>query len=277
MLLEESNHHLPRILCLHGGGTSSRIFRRQCRTLIRLFAPYFRLVFADGPYPCEVAGPDVSAVYAAYGPFRRWLRWLPEHPWVDNAEGSDAIEASMRAAIDHDDAQGAYGEWVGLIGFSQGGKVAASVLLETQARAEAARRRPGWAKSAPVGFAGVEWRFGVLIASRAPIVALSELTMAFDGVGFPSDLFSAQPPSGDNNYNAEHEHRLRLPSVHVHGKTDVGLKYHKALLQDFTAKASAELVEWEGNHRVPIKREEALRIVEATLRAAAVSQADLYS
>ncbi len=271
----ENNHHLPRILCLHGGGTSSEIFRRQCRTLIRLIAPHFRLVFANGPYPCEVAGPDVSAVYASYGPFRRWLRWLPEHPWVDNADGANAIEASMQSAMAQDDAQGGRGDWVGLIGFSQGGKVAASVLLETQVRAETATRRPSWATdSSPVWFAGVQWRFGILLASRAPIVALSDLTMALDGVGFPSDLFSQPPVVGDH---VENDHRLRIPTVHVHGTRDAGIKYHRALLQDFTATTSAELVKWEGNHRVPIKTAEAMRIVEATLRAAKVRETVLSS
>lgn len=267
---------LPRVLCLHGGGTSSNIFRRQCRTLIRLFAPYFRLVFANGPYPSEVAGPDVLAVYSSCGPFRRWLRSLPEHARVDNQQGADAIEASMRQAMAEDDATGARGEWVGLMGFSQGVKVAASVLLETQARADQTRV-PTWCgttaahkprHAAPKGFAGVEWRFGIFLASRPPLISLSDITGGVLGLDSPSEL-----PNSPHvvQGSLQSEYRLRIPSVHVHGTRDSGLELHQTLLTGFTAAGSAELVEWDGDHRVPIKSHDAQRIVQATLRSAQAS------
>ncbi|KAF3358584.1 hypothetical protein VdG1_00144 [Verticillium dahliae VDG1] len=63
---------LPRILCLHGGGVNADIFAAQARALIARLAPYFRLVFVDGPFLCA-AHEDIVAVYGELGPFRRWL------------------------------------------------------------------------------------------------------------------------------------------------------------------------------------------------------------
>ena len=72
MSTPDDNLHAPRILCLHGGGVNSSVFRSQCRALIK-HLPAFRLVFADGPWFCE-AGPGIVPVYEDCGPFRRWLR-----------------------------------------------------------------------------------------------------------------------------------------------------------------------------------------------------------
>ena len=74
---ESSTLHLPRILCLHGGGTNARIFRAQCRALITQLESEYRLVFAQAPFDSH-AGPDVLSVYSQWGPFRRWLRWRAE-------------------------------------------------------------------------------------------------------------------------------------------------------------------------------------------------------
>ncbi|KAL2125956.1 hypothetical protein VTI74DRAFT_2083 [Chaetomium olivicolor] len=276
-----TNAHLPRLLCLHGGGTTAAIFRRQCRSLVRAFAPHFRLVFADAPYLADAPGADataLAAVYppARYGPFRCWLRRLPEHlapqtlvgddePAVvgdANAEAVAAIEWAMRKAMTADDEAGGQGEWVGLVGFSQGAKVAASVLFETQVRRDA-RASSGETK---YHFAGADWRFGVLLAGRAPLVGLSELSFALEGFELPASYMCGLPPvAGDYAWN---RHRLRLPTVQVHGLADPGLRFHRALYADFTAPGSAELVEWEGDHRVAIKPKDVQCIVQATLRAA---------
>ncbi|KAH1374281.1 hypothetical protein KXW98_003104 [Aspergillus fumigatus] len=66
--------HLPRLLCLHGGGTNARIFRMQCRVLEKHLGRTFRLVYAQGQFTVVQPGPDVTSVYKDYGPFRSWLR-----------------------------------------------------------------------------------------------------------------------------------------------------------------------------------------------------------
>ncbi|KAL1846958.1 hypothetical protein VTK73DRAFT_173 [Phialemonium thermophilum] len=269
--------HLPRLLCLHGGGTTARIFRRQCRSLVRAFSPYFRLVFADAPYLAPDPGPDaaaLAAVYppARYGPFRRWLRSSPsEHPICDAdgnecEEGAAAIERAMLSAMAADDAAGGRGEWVGLLGFSQGAKVAASVLFETQGRLRGTRPQVG-------PFAGVDWRFGVLLAGRGPLVALGQDTFSLAGFERPGGSAAGRtppppPPVVGERRAWNSEHRIWLPTVHVHGLGDPGLAFHRALHADGTQAGSAELVEWDGDHRVAIQTKDVQRIVQAVLRAA---------
>src|SRR4051812_12020558 len=69
---DPSTLHLPRILMLHGGGTNSRIFHMQCRSLDYHLKSPFRTVYVEAPLP-STAGPDVLTVYASCGPFKRWV------------------------------------------------------------------------------------------------------------------------------------------------------------------------------------------------------------
>jgi hypothetical protein len=159
---------LPRLLCLHGGGVNAAIFEAQSRSLIRHLRHSFRLVWADAPFYCD-AHADVVDVYASYAPFRRWLRWLPEHAEIDSESCIEEIGYAIRTAMEDDDRAGGTGEWVGLMGFSQGAKMTASLLLEQQAREEKARRDGGAVETGLIGVAGINWRFGVLLAGRAPM------------------------------------------------------------------------------------------------------------
>ncbi|OKL59534.1 hypothetical protein UA08_04988 [Talaromyces atroroseus] len=248
-----SGLHLPRLLFLHGGGTSARIFRRQCRTLTRALSPFFRVVFADAPFRSEPE-PAIIPVYGRYGSFRRWLRWSPEHAPINGPDAVAAIQDSLCEAMAEDDLAGGTGAWVGLVGFSQGGKIAGSVLYETQMRAAQGR----------AGFAGGSWKFAVMLAARAPLVALSELTYDQDTFDLPGSILSP-PDVGELSRN---KHRLTMPTVHVHGLQDPGLRFHRILLNDFTTLRSAEVVEWDGDHRVPAKSTDVAGVVQATLRAA---------
>lgn len=260
------DHNLPRLLCLHGGGTNARIFRLQCRSLIKAFAPHFHLVFPEGPYLCPTPGSDVLRVYENHGPFKRWGRWLPEHPPTTDEEALVAIEGSLRAAMEADNAAGWTGEWVGLLGFSQGAKMAASILYEIQLQREeaVAARIAGRPSTAGMqGFAGANWRFAILLAGRAPLVALSDRGYRVANLEKPSDMTVATEP-GQYTWN---ESRISLPTVHVHGLKDPGLKFHRVLLDDFTEPGTAELLEWEGGHRVAIKTADVEPLVDATLQA----------
>ena len=46
---------------------------------------------------------------------------------------------------------------------------------------------------------------------------------------------------------------LRIPTVHVHGLRDQGLGLHRELYDEFCAPEGKRLVEWDGDHRVPLK------------------------
>ncbi|KAI5241782.1 hypothetical protein E4T42_07913 [Aureobasidium subglaciale] len=211
---------LPRILCLHGGGTNAKIFQTQCRVISRRLASDFRLCFAEAPFE-SLPGPDVLSVYRDCGPFKAWIR----PPMT--AQESDS-EAVMQTIIH--DAQGGCGPWVGILGFSQGAKVAASLLFHQQ-------QNPGFGEEV----FGRDLNFGSLHAGRGPF--LSFASSRYGHKFEPMDL-------------------LNIPTIHVHGLQDPGLVLHRNLLEQFCERSVTRLVEWAGPHRLPIKTAD----VEAVVR-----------
>ncbi|KYK56305.1 hypothetical protein DCS_08275 [Drechmeria coniospora] len=225
---------LPRILCLHGGGVNGTVFRLQCRALVAALSGTFRLVFADAPYDSD-AHEAIVGVYGDFGPFYRWLRWRPDHAEVPPAEAADRIVGACRRAMEAD---GGAGEWAGILGFSQGAKIAVS-LLWAQERSD---RRP-----LPARF-----RFGVVMAGSPPVVALSPSgdeppPRHVADAAHPSMDFDDWPGDGDG------EHAIGTPTLHVHGLLDAGLERHRRLMATYCRPGTTRLVEWQGGHRLPIK------------------------
>jgi len=255
---------LPRLLCLHGGGVNAAIFKAQSRALIRHLQYSFRLVWVDGPFICD-PHPDIIQVYGSYAPFRRWLRWTHDQPEVDAESCIDEIGYAIRTAMEDDDREGARGEWVGLMGFSQGAKLSASLLLEQQAREEKARHegKAEW-ETGPIGIPGLRWRFGVLLAGRAPMSNLNPAILkspALVSCGNISEGFQFVKDVDDGSI-------LRQPTVHVHGLADEGLHLHQKLLNEYCEEGTTTLVEWEGAHRIPIKSDTVERVVGAIYETA---------
>jgi pimeloyl-ACP methyl ester carboxylesterase len=235
--------HLPRILCLHGGGVNAEAFRLQCRGLFRSFNGTFRLVFADAPY-ISPADPGVLPTYAHLQPFRRWLRWQIEQP----NPGADAIcrdiDQTLQDAMLNDDSVGASGKWVAIMGFSQGAKLAASLLLRQQLRAEKLGRDQ----------AGSDFKFGVLLAGRAPLVALDTADLT-DSIALADadELTTGAFAQITGSFLQGTDHVLRIPTLHVHGRKDPGIANHRRLLTDFCQAETTRVVEWDGDHRVVIQ------------------------
>ncbi|KAK4234804.1 hypothetical protein C8A03DRAFT_46927 [Achaetomium macrosporum] len=241
----DTSLHLPRILCLHGGGTNAAIFRIQCRVLQARLAPHFRLVFADAPFPSP-PGPGVEPVFSECGPFRSWLPKLGQTDPPDR-EGVRKIDECIAAAVRADDARGATGSLVGLLGFSQGAKVAASLLLREQQNQMIGDNDEGNA-SAATKKGG--YRFAVLLAGRGPLFAMGR------------DLESLD--LGDEGPRV----RLQLPTIHVHGLRDSRLEMHRHLLREWCQPGTTRLVEWDGNHRVPIKSQDVSAVVAEVIQVA---------
>ncbi|KAI1630907.1 serine hydrolase FSH [Biscogniauxia mediterranea] len=246
---EDATLSLPRILCLHGGGTNARIFRAQCRRLTVQLQSEFRLVFAQAPFNSN-AGPDVISVYGQWGPFKRWLRWKPEHPAARPEDIVYEIDQSLEEAMQQDDAQGATGEWVALLGFSQGAKVAASLLYRQQLREEFLGQ-PGIGNS--------KFRFGVLLAGRAPLISLDP------SMAVTSDLPDASQSTDVVALNkralGHKRHVLRIPTIHVHGLQDKGMDMHRQLFDEFCDPETRRIIEWDGDHRVPLKLKDVSPVV----------------
>ncbi|KAK0914896.1 hypothetical protein LTR57_013695 [Friedmanniomyces endolithicus] len=215
----------PRILCLHGGGVTGEIFRLQARALIK-HLPAFRLVFADGPFLCD-AGPGIIPVYQDHGPFRRWLRWLPEHPPIDDESAIEEVLYNIQTAKDGDEGTGA---WVGLLGFSQGAKLASSLLYDQQVRVE------------KEGKAETEYKFAVLLAGRSPLrgVSLRGREPACVALADDTCAWFERPGTAFASEDVEAVSRSRATTV----------------------------IEWEGTHRVPIKKTDVEPIADAIYKVA---------
>lgn len=238
------NLHAPRILCLHGGGVTGEVFRMQARSLIK-YLPDFRLVFADGPFFCD-PGPGIVPVYEDCGPFRRWLRWLPHHQEIDDESAIEEVMYNIDTCKREDEGTG---PWVGMIGFSQGAKLSASLLYDQQIRME------------KTGKAETDYKFAVLLAGRSPLVCFSEYSKhpALVSAGAISEGFDYPHPS---------PHVLRLPTIHVHGLNDNGLHLHRKMLRQYHDPKTATVIEWDGIHRVPIKKTDVEPITREIYRVA---------
>ncbi|CAI7662427.1 unnamed protein product [Penicillium glandicola] len=228
---------LPRILCLHGGGTNAQ----------RMLRSHFRLVYAEAPLLAR-PGPDVTAAYKDYGPFKSWLRVHEHDTMLDEYQIVDGIKDSISAAQLADDERGATGEWVGLLGFSQGAHLAASILANQQ-----------------VLHSGTDpvYRFAILLAGRGPLRWLNpELPMP---AGF---IDATQCTTGQELVVDTIESRVYIPTVHVHGMADPNLMLHRRLLYQYCEWKSTTLVEWDGEHRVPIKAKDVMPVVQEILNVA---------
>lgn len=230
---DEGTLYLPRILCLHGGGTNARIFRAQCRVLERALQPSFRLCYAEASLPSS-PGPDVGTVYHGFGPFRAWI-----DPEIDISVNARAIQTAIRNAIEEDNKLGATGRFVGLLGFSQGAKICASLLIEQQVFQGGSTERNS--NIMP------EWRFAVLLAGRGPLVTLSTESV---------DRWRTQ-----NSSTFTARELIRIPTIHVHGSRDPGLDLHRKLLYENFDLRCSRVIEWDGEHRVPIKTKDVIALV----------------
>lgn len=239
---------LPRILCLHGASVNAQVFRIQCRAIIASLKDKFRFVFADAPAEAP-ADETVVAVFGEFAPFYRWLRWKPEHQEMDAQTASRNIVNQLKKAMDEDRGTG---EWVGLLAFSQGGVVAAS-LLWSQEHIEDEAKRP---------LPGVHFRFAVVISSPGPVFFIDESGTLPKPRHLPSanervDLFLDWPEEGAS----DESHIIKTPMLHVHGLQDPALLSHRRLYKLYSKNGTAKLMEWDGGHRLPIKTNDVERLV----------------
>ncbi|KFA61850.1 hypothetical protein S40285_08967 [Stachybotrys chlorohalonatus IBT 40285] len=250
--MESNGLHLPRILCLHGGGTNARIFQAQCRVLSAQLRDEFRLIFAQGPY-ISSPGPDVVSVYQGWGPF---YAWIP--PVLDSATTDILVWHALQKAIDEDDERGGHGPWAGVLGFSQGASACANLLLHQQRHEKRL---------------STSFQFGVLLAGRTPgsVIALRRKTRpSYRRGGVYEDLNLTFWEVGASD-------RLTIPTIHVHGLRDVNVHLHRQMLRDVCEPGTAVLMEWDGTHRIPIKTQDVSAVVELILATAEeVGVARLY-
>ncbi|KAH7056931.1 serine hydrolase FSH, partial [Macrophomina phaseolina] len=236
-----------RILCLHGMGTNSKIFAAQTAFFRSMLPSSYEFVFLPGNLPCEAA-EGITAFYP--GPYRCWY----DTPSTANIEKAQALVLNyVRKA----------GPFDGVMGFSQGAALAASIMLRHEAAGAAS-----------------PFKFAVFMGSALPCSESTsrgiDLRIPFGCVAktpttttqIPEHLLAGPTPDdsrasvterfklgrGESFYQMYHpsvdEVRIRSPTVHVIGAQD------KWRLQSFDliglcAKENAFVLEHPLGHEMP--------------------------
>jgi predicted esterase len=117
--------HYPRLLCLHGGGASAAILRVQFAKLERALSNRFQLVYLEAPLD-SAPGPGVLPFFENYGQYSCWVSDDDSLPPQSKSEEEDNAIAYIKSFILQ------HGPFAGILGFSQGARAAASILLEQQ-------------------------------------------------------------------------------------------------------------------------------------------------
>jgi predicted esterase len=109
---------LPRILCLHGGGSNADIFHAQTRFIRYALRGRFEFIFVNGPFESK-PGPDILPIFEDCGPY---FRWSSEEAGEEEGEAT----AKVLQRLEQEE------RIVGLLGFSQGVRVVMGLLLRQQ-------------------------------------------------------------------------------------------------------------------------------------------------
>ena len=213
----ESNDRLPRLLCLHGGGTSAMIFKIQTRRLQWSLRSTFKFVFVDGPF-LSGAGPGVLPVFAGCEPYFRWLNPASQAPEQDQRR----VRQVLRKAMEDDG-----GEFVGVLGFSQGGRLTAGLLADQEER-NVAEGMPNW-------------KFGVMLCGAYPPLSLSLARNP-----------STKPSQGIDEFGEirelDDDEIIHIPSVLVRGTLDPHCERGRRLARYFDPETAISLVFKMGHH-----------------------------
>ncbi|TEA10221.1 Esterase mlcF [Colletotrichum sidae] len=124
----------PKVLCLHGAGSSAAIFKVQLRRFTRALGDRFDFVFADAPFECGI-GPGMHPTFATSGPFYRWQcdeSGSAAHLGL-TAEDVDREREAVRNHLGGILARtggGGGAPFVGVVAFSQGCGIATGLLLD---------------------------------------------------------------------------------------------------------------------------------------------------
>ncbi|KAL2050614.1 hypothetical protein ABVK25_009122 [Lepraria finkii] len=216
-MVEPSNSHLPRLLCLHGGGTSAMIFKIQTRRLQWSLRQHFRFVFVDAPFE-SAAGPGVLPVFENCGPYHRWFILGSSTPERDQQR----VRQVLRKAIADDPGDG---EFVGVMGFSQGGRMAAGLLADQE---------EGEATGLPY------WQFAVLLCASYPPLSMSNERARKEPKGVVDEHGEISEP--------EEREIISIPSVHVRGTLDPHREKGRRLAKYFNRETSVSMEFVMGHH-----------------------------
>ncbi|KAL4878332.1 serine hydrolase FSH [Aspergillus karnatakaensis] len=235
---------LPRIACFHGSGSNSSIYEIQCSFLTNLLADTLTLEFFDAPFP-RSAGPGVLPAFEDYGPYASWFDTDDRRSEEERNDGS-GFDATGRDGIERvyklmqARSGPGKGEWVGVMGFSQGTRVAGGLLLDQQRREEVASQGEngnvngnGNGNGVSPGH-GFNFKFGVCCM----------------GGGRPMESEVAYKLTNPST-------TIHIPTLHMHGLKDEYLELGREQLAKYYDPATAQLYEINYHHAMPWVKAEA--------------------
>ncbi|KAG8623061.1 hypothetical protein KVT40_008037 [Elsinoe batatas] len=252
-----------KFLCLHGMGTNSEIHEAQLAPIIAQLDPSFEFIYVDGLTTCRPAS-GVSGLFE--GPFYCYY----DKPTVETLESAYTL---IKEVIEDE------GPFHGIFGFSQGGALAASLLLHHQ---KAAPHEPDLFNMAVFTCASLP--FDIRSDQQSPLynVVVNPLSGSIQVKGFsdtdiiePVEVngFISPPAPGDiilRRYHPDRENaRIRIPTVHIMGQDDPFLDQGR-LLVELCGEMKSVVVHQKG-HELPRDRLTGKKIVsaiEATLAQA---------
>ncbi|KAJ5155837.1 EF-hand calcium-binding domain protein [Penicillium capsulatum] len=226
-----------RFLCLHGKGTNSDIFEAQLAWLRSRVSPSHTFDFIDAEFDCPPS-PGVVDFYP--GPYLGWHAcYYPS--------AVEKTHDTLREIIEED------GPYDGVIGFSEGAAVAASLLLcdEHWKQTGDSRARPSPLFKLAIFFNSVmlfspSEDLGVQIGHK---IKDQEDKLA----GFTHGL------TGDDNgpddipnvyaFTPEFSARISVPTLHVIGSEDLFTESSRELAD--LCPGQAEVVVHDGGHELP--------------------------
>jgi len=226
---------LPAILCLHGGGSNATVFKIQSRRLIWNLQNQFRFVFAQAPIE-GTPGFGMLPVFASCAPFYRWVERrfvmgeadLEETP-VDEAARLDAILTKVM------EENGGVESFAGVMGFSQGARLAPGLLLRQLVEQKTKLGGSVW-----------KFKFGVMVGGPYPPIAM-------------------HPGLKKEDY----ELLKGMPTVHAWGRGD-HVKSGCEELHKACGGADGEVcfqMEFEGGHHMPLQDGEAKDLCDLIMAA----------
>jgi predicted esterase len=273
---------LPAILCLHGGGSNATVFKIQTRRLIWQLEKQFRFVFAQAPIE-GTPGFGMLPVFASCAPFYRWVNRRFKAGESD-VETTPAAEVDTIDSIIYDvmEANGGVDSFKGVMGFSQGARLTAGLLLRQKiqerddlaASSSSASSSSGTATttttpssaSASTGLGlKTKFAFGIMIGGPYPPIGLC-----------PSPSPAARPDDNDNDNDhdldidtsmiADYKLLKDIPTVHAWGRDDHIRPGCEALARLCESDHSFQM-DFEGGHHLPLKDVEAKDLCDLIMAA----------
>jgi len=213
---------LPAILCLHGSGVNGTVFKFQLNGLQRLLSKTFDFVFLDGPFERD-AGYGVLPFFEGFEPFFRWKSRSDDIQYTE-----EEVEKETKVLIEN--ILKTRDDWVGILGFSQGGRLAAGLLSEQEKREE----EDPYSEDAA-------FKFGVF-------------------------FMTPSPPMTSLVYEEGEWNKIQTPSIHIAGKQDYWHPWSLKLRQDYFEEETSNSIEIDIGHTLPTALVENTAIAREILR-----------